>query len=177
MELQMVIAGLGGEGIVFMTRILAESIFRHGHPVLSSETHGMAMRGGSVTCQLKVGDFKSPLIRHGSADLLIATSEREVEGKLLFLKKGGRTFIDSPSVGLHSIDAKGIAYQLGSPQDANLVLLGYGVAKLEDFNTRIFEETIVCLSAHRSAELKLEGFRRGVQRGITQTIGKEKEDD
>ena len=177
MELQIVIAGLGGEGIILMTKILAEGVFQHGYPVITTETHGMAMRGGSVISQLKIGDFLSPMIRYGHADLLIATSEREVERNLLYLKKGGRTFIDSPSVGPHSIDAKGIAYQLGSPQDANLILLGYVVAKLEGFNARIFEETVVSLSNHRSAELKLEGFRRGCHRGITQTREKEKEDD
>jgi indolepyruvate ferredoxin oxidoreductase beta subunit len=170
MELQMVIAGLGGEGIVFMTRILAESVFRHGHPVISSEIHGMAMRGGSVTCQLKIGGFQSPMIRYGNADLLIATSEREVERNLLYLKKGGKVFIDSPNGGPYSIDAKGMAYQLGNPQEANLVLLGYVVAKLEEFNPRIFEETIRSLSNHRSSGLKLEGFRKGFQWGIPQSI-------
>lgn len=170
MELQIVIAGLGGEGIILMTKILAEGVFQHGYPVITTETHGMAMRGGSVISQLKIGDFLSPMIRYGHADLLIATSEREVERNLLYLKKGGRVFIDSPKVGPDSIDAKGIAYQLENPQGANLILLGYVVAKLDGFKPRIFEETIVALSNNPFSELKLEGFRRGFQKGITQTI-------
>src|SRR4030067_2276387 len=96
MELQIVMAGLGGEGIIFMTMILAEGAFHHGYPVISTETHGMAMRGGSVISQLKIGDFQSPMIRYGHGDLLIATSEREVERNLIYLKKaGGKIIVDS----------------------------------------------------------------------------------
>ena len=146
MELQIVIAGLGGEGIIFMTMILAEGAFHHGYPVISTETHGMAMRGGSVISQLKIGDFQSPMIRYGHADLLIATSEGEVERNLLYLKKlGGQIIIDSPNGEPNSIDAKGIAHQIGNPRAANLVLLGYAIAKLNAFDPQIFEEAVTSL--------------------------------
>jgi len=167
MELQIVIAGLGGEGIIFMTMILAEGAFHHGYPVISTETHGMAMRGGSVISQLKIGDFESPMIRYGDADLLIATSEGEGGRNLLYLKKpGGKTIIDSPNGEPDSIDAKGIALQLGNPRAANIVLLGYAIAKLEGFNPQIFEKTIVSLSSPSYSDLNLGAFRRGFERGM-----------
>ena len=53
----------------FVTRLLAEAAIAKGLAVLSSETHGMAQRGGTVLSHLKVGDFSSPLIRPGHADL------------------------------------------------------------------------------------------------------------
>jgi indolepyruvate ferredoxin oxidoreductase beta subunit len=169
MEIQIVIAGIGGEGIIFMTTILAEGAFRHGYPVISTETHGMAMRGGSVISQLKIGNFQSPMIRYGEADLLIATSEKEVERNLLYLKKiGGKIILDSPTGEPFSIDAKGIAHQLGNPLTANIVLLGYVIAKLDGFDPRIFKETIISLSPATSLELNLEAFRRGFEKGRTQ---------
>ena len=63
--------GTGGQGILLLARALAEIAVRRGCPVISSETHGMAMRGGTVTANLKIGDFASPLIPAGSADILI----------------------------------------------------------------------------------------------------------
>ena len=166
MELQIVIGGLGGEGIVFMTTILAESIFHHGYPVLSTETHGMAMRGGSVISQLKVGDFQSPMIRYGHADFLIATSEAEVERNRLYLKRvGGRTIFNSAGGGPDTIDAKGVADQLGNPRGANLVLLGYAVAKLNGFEPHLFEETIITLSPPSFSEANRQTFRIGFERG------------
>jgi indolepyruvate ferredoxin oxidoreductase, beta subunit len=166
METQIVIAGFGGEGIIFMTTILAEGAFRHGYPVISTETHGMAMRGGSVISQLKIGNFQSPMIRYGEADLLIATSEKEVERNLLYLKKkGGKIIVDSPKGEPYSINAKGIAHQLGNLLTANIVLLGYVITKLDGFYPRIFEETIASLSPRASLELNLEAFRRGYEEG------------
>ena len=84
MDLQMVIAGLGGEGIIFMTRVLVEGLYRSGYPVISTETHGMAMRGGSVISQVKIGDHQSPLIRYGEADILLGTSTVEAKRNLPF---------------------------------------------------------------------------------------------
>jgi len=166
MELQIVIAGLGGEGIIFMTMILAEGAFHHGYPVISTETHGMAMRGGSVISQLKIGDFQSPMIRHGYADLLIATSEREVERNLVYLKKlGGQIIVDSPNGVRNSIDAKGIAYQMGNSRAANIVLLGYAISKLNAFDLQLFEKTVASLSPAPFSELNLKAFRTGFKMG------------
>lgn len=170
MELQIVIAGSGGEGIIFMTMILAEGFFHHGYHVISTETHGMAMRGGSVISQLKIGDFQGPTIRYGHADLLIATSEREAERNLLYLKKvGGKIIVDTSIGRPYSVDAKGIAHQLGSPRAANVALLGYAIARLDGFEPQIFEQAIVSLSPALFSELNLEAFRRGFQKGIIQT--------
>ena len=70
MRTQMILAGVGGQGILFATKIFSELGLKIGLSVTGSETHGMSQRGGSVISHLKLGSFHSPLIRTGSADLL-----------------------------------------------------------------------------------------------------------
>lgn len=162
MAFKIVIAGRGGEGILFMTKVLAEGAFRQGHPVISVETHGMAQRGGSVISQLKIGDFLSPMIRYGEADLLIATSEREAARNLVYLREGGKLIRDSRAGGPYDIDARGIALKLDHPRGANLVLLGFAIRELEALETGPFEEAIVELSPRGWTQKNLEAFRQGL---------------
>ena len=61
-ETQIVICGRGGQGVLFLTRLLDEVALSRGNNVISFETHGMAMRGGSVVSYIKIGNFNSPLI-------------------------------------------------------------------------------------------------------------------
>ena len=67
MKCQTVIAGIGGQGVLFAAKILTEIARRREVPVLGSQTFGMAQRGGSVTTHLKMGEFESPLICEGDA--------------------------------------------------------------------------------------------------------------
>lgn len=127
--LQIVLCGRGGQGILFLTRILDEVAVLRGLHVISSETHGMAMRGGSVASFIRIGNFHSPLIRRGQADILMVLAEHELPDYKHFAKKrGSQLYINSKDNIERSIDANGIALQLGSPVSANLVLLGYAAA-------------------------------------------------
>ncbi|RLB26959.1 MAG: indolepyruvate oxidoreductase, partial [Deltaproteobacteria bacterium] len=58
-----VLCGLGGQGILFMTRVLAQAALDRGLPVMGAETHGMAQRGGSVISHLRLGEVQSSLVR------------------------------------------------------------------------------------------------------------------
>ncbi len=71
MKMQIAITGRGGQGVLFLTKILTECALELGEEVIASEIHGMAMRGGSVISTLKVGNFRGPLIRGGQADLML----------------------------------------------------------------------------------------------------------
>jgi len=75
---QIIISGVGGQGVLFVTRLLAEAAIQKGMPVVTSETHGMAQRGGTVISHLKVGDFSSVLIRSRQADGLLALQEENI---------------------------------------------------------------------------------------------------
>lgn len=135
---QMVVGGLGGQGVLYVTRILADVAVRKGLPVLATETHGMAQRGGIVVSHLKVGPFWSPMIRTSCADGLLALAAESAAVFGRFLKPGGWAVINGrgplPEVLDHPrvfrVDADGLAIKLGSPRAANIVLLGYTLGKV-----------------------------------------------
>lgn len=134
---QLVISGVGGQGVLFVARLLADAAIRNGEHVLTSETHGMAQRGGVVVSHLKVGDFESPLVRASRADGLIVLRKENLELHRPFLAPGGWIVVNDPapsgaagSAGLHALDADALAVSSGNPQAANLVLLGFALSML-----------------------------------------------
>jgi indolepyruvate ferredoxin oxidoreductase beta subunit len=134
---QILVSGVGGQGVLFVTRLLADAAIGKGARVLTSETHGMAQRGGVVVSHLKIGDFASPLIRAGRADGLLVLKEENLSAHFRFLRPGGWAVANSkPGPGkafpfpVHAVDADGIAAAGGNPQGANLVLLGFALARL-----------------------------------------------
>jgi indolepyruvate ferredoxin oxidoreductase beta subunit len=129
---QIVISGLGGQGVLFVTRLLAEAAIRRGLPVFTSETHGMAQRGGTVVSHLKVGPFASPLIRPGQADGLIALKAENLPAHGPFLRAGGWTVVNSAGGGPGALDADRIACALGDPRAVNLVVLGAALAAADE---------------------------------------------
>lgn len=143
-ETQFVIAGVGGQGVLFTTRVLARMGLDRKLGVLLSETHGMSQRGGSVVSHLKAGAFHSPLVRKGQADVLYALQAEELYATATFLRPGGKCFVNTGggfkpntrlkrylgtnSIRCRFIDADTIAQELGSLLLANLVLLGCSLA-------------------------------------------------
>jgi len=134
---QIVLSGVGGQGILFLSRLLAEAAIAGGFPVLTSETHGMAQRGGVVVSHLKVGGFDSPLVRTGRADLLLVLKEENVAFHREFLADGGTLVVNAPvptdagpRVRAHAVDADALALSAGAPRAANLVLLGFALARI-----------------------------------------------
>jgi len=134
---QIVLSGVGGQGILFLSRLLAEAAIAGGFPVLTSETHGMAQRGGVVVSHLKVGGFDSPLVRTGRADLLLVLKEENVALHRPFLADGGTLVVNAavpPDAGsgarVHAIDADALALSTGAPQAVNLILLGFALSRV-----------------------------------------------
>jgi indolepyruvate ferredoxin oxidoreductase, beta subunit len=75
-----VIAGLGGQGVLKASDILAEAVFRAGFDVKKSELHGMSQRGGSVSSDVRFGaQVWSPMVPAGEADCLVVLDETQVE--------------------------------------------------------------------------------------------------
>ena len=66
------ISGVGGQGIIKTSTVIGEAAIKKGLPVVMSEIHGMAQRGGVVSTQLKIGDAHSPIIKKSGANLLLA---------------------------------------------------------------------------------------------------------
>jgi indolepyruvate ferredoxin oxidoreductase, beta subunit len=134
---QIIISGVGGQGVLFVTRLLAEAAMMKGFPVLTSETHGMAQRGGTVVSHLKVGDFSSPLIRPFSADGLLALKPESLVQHCGFVKPGGWAIVNSsqpiqaPSeLMITSVDADGLARAIHNLKAVNLIMLGASLSRL-----------------------------------------------
>ena len=74
-----VIAGLGGQGVIKASDILSEAAFRSGYEVKKREIHGMSQRGGSVTSDVRFGpQVLSPMVPPGEADYLVVLAPGEV---------------------------------------------------------------------------------------------------
>ncbi len=135
---QIVVSGVGGQGVLFLTRLLAEAAMDKGLPVFTSETHGMAQRGGTVISHLKVGDFTSPMIRPGCADGLLVLKEENLALHGGYGKSGAWVVVNSKGSALSrqdgcrlelaAVDASGLAQNAGSPRSGNLVVLGRALA-------------------------------------------------
>ena len=90
MRKDILICGVGGQGTVLASRILAAAAMAEGGTVHSAETIGMAQRGGSVTSHVRIGEEAfSPLLPFGSADLLLAFEPAEAVRNLKYLRPGG----------------------------------------------------------------------------------------
>ncbi|HEX7492551.1 MAG TPA: indolepyruvate oxidoreductase subunit beta [Candidatus Limnocylindrales bacterium] len=85
-----VLAGLGGQGVIKASDILADAALRAGLDVKKSEIHGMSQRGGSVTSDVRFGaDVLSPMVPRGEADFLVILASSEVEVARPLLRAGG----------------------------------------------------------------------------------------
>lgn len=93
--MQYVIVGIGGQGILFSSRVLGHIALSRGERVVGSEVHGMAQRGGSVISHFKVGDYSSPMVKAKEADVLLAFDQNEAVRNLHFLKQGGHAIINT----------------------------------------------------------------------------------
>jgi indolepyruvate ferredoxin oxidoreductase beta subunit len=178
MNLQLILSGVGGQGILFATRIFSALALEQGYNVFGSETHGMAQRGGSVISHLKIGEYSSPLVRKGTADILLSFDRDEAYRTLGFLKRGGLCFVNSPKedfwdpgikgylekneIRAYSFPADKVALALGAPQSANLALIGYALSVPDvPFTYEDVKETIVRVSPPRFRDVNLQAFDTG----------------
>ncbi|MGB0128397.1 MAG: indolepyruvate oxidoreductase subunit beta [Rhodocyclaceae bacterium] len=144
------VCGIGGQGVMTATEILAEAAIRMGHDVKKTEVAGMAQRGGVVTSHLRFGPrVLSPQIVAGEADLLVGFEAAEALRWTNFLRPGALALVntarfvppvvegglyDYPAdptgqmralgVRVHSFDANAIALELGDLRLGNTVMLG-----------------------------------------------------
>lgn len=85
-----VIAGLGGQGVLKASDILGDAVFRAGHDVKKAEVHGMSQRGGSVNSDVRFGPrVFSPMVSFGEADFLVVLTPDQIENNRGYLKPGG----------------------------------------------------------------------------------------
>ena len=99
MKKDILICGVGGQGTVLASGIIAASALEEGHIVHSAETIGMAQRGGPVTSHVRIGaEAYSPLIPFGKADLILGFEPSEVVRNLRYLSKDGLAIVNTAAV-------------------------------------------------------------------------------
>jgi len=184
----MIISGVGGQGVLLVTRIFAEFALNEGYPIIGSEDRGMSQRGGSVMTHLKIGKFDSPLVKKGSADILLSLEKSEAYKTLHFLKpsingqKGGLCFINAPDpdymnqeirtylkengIETYVFGADQLAREMGSIQSANIVLIGFASAHPRfPFPHEKLSEAIERVSHPRFRDMSLKIFRKSFLEG------------
>jgi indolepyruvate ferredoxin oxidoreductase, beta subunit len=182
MKCNLIITGLGGQGIVFLTRLLVQTAAALERNVLASETHGMSQRGGVVISHVRIGSNAAPLIRRGTADLLLALDSDEAVRSLPFLRRGGTVVVNSDKgvpaalashlerlqIGYHCLPATQMAANLGTPGVANVIMAGYIVAQPALGLTLAALQSVVSQISYRATAVNQEalalGFAAAVRR-------------
>jgi indolepyruvate ferredoxin oxidoreductase beta subunit len=112
---RILIVGLGGQGVILSSNILAHAAAMAGYDVKKSEVHGMAQRGGSVTTHVILGPkVNSPLVEQGHADIILALENEESERVRHYLKPGGKV-VSVP---------EGFIKKLKNTRSINVAMLG-----------------------------------------------------
>ena len=98
MNKDILICGVGGQGTVLASKIIAAAAMEEGNTVHSAETIGMAQRGGSVISHVRIGEAYSPLIPKAKADMILSFEPAEAVRNLGYLKKDGMVIVNSVPV-------------------------------------------------------------------------------
>jgi indolepyruvate ferredoxin oxidoreductase, beta subunit len=182
----LLLVGVGGQGILFASEILSETFMLAGFDVKKSEIHGMSQRGGSVVSHVRYGEkVFSPIVPEGEGDILFGFELMETCRSLPLLKKGATVIandlrIPPPAVlsgkepypsGLEDtirsqfpdfllVDGQKLASEAGNQRAANTVLLGAVSRKLtiaEEFWLRALEKMV----PSRAFEVNRLAFQAG----------------
>lgn len=183
------ICGVGGQGIIKTSIVMGEAAMKMGKPVVMSEIHGMAQRGGVVSTELKIGQSRSPLIGDGEADLILAFEPLEALRSIDKISEDGCVVtntapimpfnvsasenpyprmdtilkeLESRSGKLYALNALDIAKEAGHILSLNMVMLG-GAAAVPDFpmDKSSLQESMKDNLPIKSLEINYKAFNNG----------------
>jgi indolepyruvate ferredoxin oxidoreductase beta subunit len=184
-DMNIILAGVGGQGTILASKVLADVAMLEGFDVKISEIHGMAQRGGSVITHVKFADkVYSPLIENKKADFIVAFEMLEALRRLHFLKDGGEIIVNEQEIepmtvitgkakypqeilsNLQSsakvtpINALEIAKQLGNVRVLNIIMLGYLASKM-DIPIENWHQAMKNQIKEKYVDLNLKAFEIG----------------
>jgi len=187
-KIDYLLAGVGGQGTILASRILASAGLELGYDVKTAEVHGMAQRGGSVESHVRWGEkVYSPLVEHGMADYLIGFEMVETARWLTYLNNNSVTFINrfrippllvtlgkarypsekeienllqSRGGEVRWLNADDMAKDAGNPAMAGVVLLG-ALSNLVGGGQEIWLQVIKRLVPARFVEMNQKAFLAG----------------
>lgn len=155
--LNVVIAGLGGQGVVKASDIIADAAFRAGYDVKKAEIHGMSQRGGSVTTDVRFGaKVFSPMVSEGDADFLMVLAPDQVESALPALRPGG--VLIHPGL----VDAQ----LLASGRSLNIALVGI-LSRLLQLPESVWLDALKAALPEKDFDRNLKAFELGRAIGRT----------
>ena len=180
------LAGVGGQGVLLVSTVIAKAAMHAGFDVKTNEVHGMAQRGGSVLAQIRFGKkVYSPLVWEKTADLIISLERIEALRFAHFLADGGLCVCSSQSIipvtvssgkakypdsaeddlkrifpRLIYADAQKIARDLGNVKAANMVVLG-AASKVLGLEDAVWAEAIKESVAPKHLDLNIKAFEAG----------------
>lgn len=189
MEFNLVAAGIGGQGIVLFSEILAKAMLSEGLNPSFYVHSGLAQLGGSVSSHIRAGDRICPKITHGCADIILSLECAEILHAVPYLRKGGKALVSTAvRMPYHStlapekypstqtltdllkrggvdpvfVPADEIAREVGHVQVLNMVMLGTLVAVSGIVDTESAVRTIREIIA-KGTDVNVEGFWKGYE--------------
>ena len=191
-KMNILIAGVGGQGTILASRILSRVAVLEGHKVLIGELFGSAQRGGPVTSHVRIGEgIYSSLIPEREADILLGFEPVETLRRSNYVKPDGviisntkqmppsevktgkkeypslekaRELLSKIASRVHFIDASDIAMAAGSMRSTNIVMLGSLAASgLVPFKKESFIEAIKVSVPKKTIEANLVAFEKGLK--------------
>ena len=188
MTKNILLIGVGGQGIILTSKILAVGLTQLGYDVKMSEIHGMSQRGGSVTTQIRYGEkVYAPNIGAGEADVIVSFEKLEALRALSYLKKGGTLVTDVremwpssvltgaeeyPHDAIDALKAAGVnvkivnasekAEELGNLKAQNICLLG-ALVKTLDLPGVDWEALVAEMVPAKAKEMNLAAFKAGFE--------------
>jgi len=176
--MQIVVCGLGGQGALFLSRVLARAGRNAGTGVIVAETHGMSQRGGSVAAFVKLGDYASSLIYQGTAGAALCLEASQAAAGAAYLRRGSgmvinaasaadldpavRAFAERRELQLHCVDAMAIAAATGVARSHNVVLLGFAAGRIAGLpDAEALATAIADVTAERAQEYNARCFAAG----------------
>jgi len=188
MKTNIVLTGVGGQGVITAANILGKAAVNAGLNVFVSEVHGMAQRGGSVNCTVRIGDVSGPLVPSGSADVILSTEPVEALRYIHYSNKKTKIITDVTTVipftvstgeseypdvdlvfkelsnygELYKLDAVKLAKGAGALITKNIVLLGALAASgVLPFKKEILLETILENIPPKFRDVNKKAFEAG----------------
>lgn len=184
--INVLLVGVGGQGTILATRILAKAAQDAGYDIKVSETKGMSQRGGSVVTQVRLGQrVYSPLIAEKNADVILAFEKMEALRWLPYLKDGGTIIVNNQAIDPVSVlsgaavypedclerirqltpntivvDALSIALQCGNPKVLNVVLVGL-LAKLLPIDKGLWLNALQVRVPEKLIDVNMKAFAEG----------------
>jgi len=186
----LIIAGVGGQGVVMAGNIIGEAAMMTGYDVKKTDTLGMAQRGGSVVSHLRIADkVFSPLINQGEVDILLAFEKLEAARWSHFLKPSGIVIVNNQALAplsvnlgseqypsdneitriighyteiLYILDGTNLAMQLGEVKTLNVLMLGC-LSHFIPFTSEIWRKSIVKNLPTKVIDLNLNAFKIGIK--------------